>query len=128
MKQEIKKEWIKRLRSGKIKQTTRVLGRTDGSRCCLGVLCDIFVGHKLLKCVKRSGNTAPLEYGQEHELEILPREVLTLAGLTENNPKVKPHIIKKNNQFKGSFIAELSVLNDNDYTFKQIADIIEAEL
>ena len=42
MKKELKKEWIKALRSGKYKQTSRSLRTPDGF-CCLGVLCDIAI-------------------------------------------------------------------------------------
>ena len=41
MNQEIKKKWLKALRSGGYKQTRGKLKSRNGSFCCLGVLCDI---------------------------------------------------------------------------------------
>jgi hypothetical protein len=40
MDAKIKRKWLKALRSGKYKQGTGAL-RSDGSYCCLGVLCDV---------------------------------------------------------------------------------------
>ena len=41
MKTDIKKRWLKALRSGKYRQTRGKLKSRNGSFCCLGVLCDI---------------------------------------------------------------------------------------
>lgn len=50
MKKNIKKLWVKALRSGKYKQGCRAL-RYDNMFCCLGVLCDL---HR--KRTKKKGN------------------------------------------------------------------------
>lgn len=44
----IQKEWVAALRSGLIPQGMGALGTSDGSRCCLGVACDILVKHGLI--------------------------------------------------------------------------------
>ncbi len=41
MKEEVKNEWVKALRSGEYKQAKHTLKRNDAGHCCLGVLCDI---------------------------------------------------------------------------------------
>lgn len=41
MTAEIKQKWIEALRSGNYKQGTGYLKATDGTWCCLGVLCDV---------------------------------------------------------------------------------------
>ena len=48
MKESIKKEWLKRLRSGNIPKRHGNLGCEDGSRCPLGVICDIAVEHEVI--------------------------------------------------------------------------------
>ncbi len=42
MRKEIAEKWAARLRSPEAKQAHDVLGEESGSRCCLGVLCDIY--------------------------------------------------------------------------------------
>ena len=41
MKPELKKRWVKALRSKKYKQGQEYLRSCDNAYCCLGVLCDI---------------------------------------------------------------------------------------
>ena len=41
MQPKLKKKWLKALRSGEYRQTTRKLKSRNGAFCCLGVLCDI---------------------------------------------------------------------------------------
>jgi len=41
MNQEIKKEWLEDLRSGKFKQGRSRLKDSEDVMCCLGVLCDL---------------------------------------------------------------------------------------
>lgn len=111
-KEAIRKEWVKRLRSGKIKQTQSQLGLVDGSRCCLGVLCDIAVENGVIPTPKQNYDQE-LVYGAKSEL--LPRKVRMWAGLRT----WAGHYQKGQNS--------LAQLNDNGATFKQIAKIIETE-
>ena len=38
---EARTKWLEALRSGKYKQGMKALKNSDGSMCCLGVLCDV---------------------------------------------------------------------------------------
>jgi len=52
MDKNIKKKWVKALRSGKYKQTTTDLcDITSNTHCCLGVLCEVLIkdGHNIRK-------------------------------------------------------------------------------
>jgi hypothetical protein len=104
------KEVVKRLRSGTIKQTTKVLGRTDGSRCCLGVMCDVSVDLGVIPAPSNSGINY-LTYGPE--TTGLSCEVKELVGLSSD---------------AGLFgETSLMAINDSGATFAEIADIIESE-
>jgi hypothetical protein len=110
-KQEIKTEWLKRLRSGDITQTQGVLGRTDGSRCCLGVLCDIAVEEKVVqKQVSPEISTITYNFNSG----FLPEVVREWVGMTSSYGKIPT---------KGT---DLATINDSRGTpFSRIADIIE---
>lgn len=41
MNQEIKNQWVAKLRSGEYEQGYNALRSKDNKYCCLGVLCDI---------------------------------------------------------------------------------------
>ena len=98
MNKKVKKSWVTALRSGDYIQGQKYL-HGNGKYCCLGVLCKI--------------------QGWPTGLRTLPREAdMQSIGLTVI-PKVRV-----NNIVRG-----LPVLNDSlDYTFEQIADLIEAQL
>lgn len=113
MKEAIKKEWVKRLRSGKYTQSESFLRTTEGY-CCLGVLCDIYE--------EEQESTKWKEYGGEYylhgEFETLPDEVQKWAELDSESPKVNmPNGNKK----------VLALLNDSGVPFSAIADYIEAD-
>lgn len=102
----VAKKWVATLRSGKIKQTNGQLGRETGSRCCLGVLCDLAV---------KAGVITDFEllHGS------LPTKVRQWAGLRT----LDGHYTNK----CGSLTC---LANDNDKSkksFRQIADIIESQ-
>jgi hypothetical protein len=109
-KQEIKTEWLKRLRSGDITQTQRVLGRTDGSRCCLGVLCDIAVEEKVVQ-KQVSPEISRITYN--FNSEFTPLTVMTWAWLNSKDGSITT---------KGTSLADI---NDSGTSFSTIADIIE---
>lgn len=122
MKQDIKNRWLARLESGDIKQTKRFLGRPNGSRCCLGVLCDIAVEDGIISppIVEEDthGFGRTYEYlnyaGNSGEL---PEEVVAWAGLNSANPEY--HVRG------GAATSNLASLNDaSKYNFKKIADVI----
>lgn len=111
MKPEIKAEWVAALRSGEYQQGKDWL-ESDGKFCCLGVLCSIAVQKGDLQR-EQYGNT--VEYVRKEDMsstKILPTYLYDLAGLT------------------GAFSVKgknytLAGLNDEGFTFDQIADIIE---
>lgn len=118
MKPEVKQLWLDALRSGKYKQALRAL-RTDHGFCCLGVLCDVHAA----AC---GGEWRGRRYmGQGTRL---PRAVREWAGLTHSDPKT----------YSGFTLADLNdgahPNNHNTWReyqsadFRQIADIVEAEL
>jgi hypothetical protein len=103
---KVAKQWVKALRSGKIKQTKDKLGRESGSRCCLGVLCDLAVNAKVIESYNIGGGTPP-------------QEVIEWAGLST---KYGSYTTK---QDKNRDLTE-----DNDTykkSFAKIADIIESQ-
>jgi hypothetical protein len=110
--QEARAEWIKRLRSGEIKQIRKVLGREDGSRCCLGVACDIAAEQGIVtkRLIFKNGNI----YAYNGHAEGVPLAAIKFFGLSSE---------------EGLYL-KTSLVEDNDsrrLTFAQIADIIESE-
>ena len=100
----IKKLWVKALRSGKYKKGVGSLHPTEDTYCCLGVLCDLY--NKKQKHV----NTVVSLAG-----ELLPERVFTWAKLPNNSPK--------------PYKASLILINDRHRkSFKYIANLIEKYL
>lgn len=100
MKKQHAKKWIKALRSGKYKQTKNKL-RNNGGFCCLGVLDEIFPKKQL------SG-------GDFNFLENYER-----IGLHSSDGELLGD--------DGYYNTSLSFLNDNGFTFDEIADVIQIE-
>lgn len=134
MNEDIKKEWVRRLRSKDYKQGQNVLrheplnGPTE--YCCLGVLCEIAVEAGI---AERTGLPGSDEFDDllrvvnyktvldDRETE-LPLEVYQWAGLPDDNPCVNyvdPEY--------GSQRDSLAELNDGGYTFEQLAMLIEEQ-
>lgn len=115
MNVEIKREWTSALRSDEYPQGKGGL-RSKTGYCCLGVLCDL---HRKAhpeydwKPVPQTYNpTGRFHYSGASGL--LPEVVRKWAGLELDDPLVGADT--------------LSVLNDGDSTFAEIADLIEAHL
>lgn len=125
MNKEIKQRWINALRSGKYSQTEGCL-RDGKGYCCLGVLTDIAIKDGVIEgwqdrpgrpyvVVDQVGIIPPFEQDA-----VLPKKVAEWAGLDDANPFVS---------IPGeSYPVNISDPNDNGYSFKQIADIIEEQL
>ena len=105
---EWRRKWVEALRSGKYRQTTGVLRDRDGF-CCLGVLCDISETGKW-----EQGNDG--EWYHQGYTDVLPKPVQQLVGLRTNFGRIN-----------GSQGHNLSEMNDIEYSFASIADVIEAE-
>jgi hypothetical protein len=118
MNPEIKKLWLEALRSDSYKQGLGNLRNEKDQFCCLGVLCDLHNEEmwgdrwKILPADKFG--IVYYEYAERYDLP--PEEVCRWAGLPNANPEIhedgKP----------------LAILNDEGWTFEQLADLIEQQL
>lgn len=124
MKQEIRDEWVKRLRSGDYEQGLGYLRHGEegeaSTYCCLGVLCEIAVEAGVIPPA-RTGTEGHEEdvwlYGNENERDDtgLPHSVRMWAGVTSASGLV----------IDGP-VSNLVVANDSEHmSFAEIADIIE---
>ena len=105
MNPDVKRKWVKALRSGKYKQTKECLRDNDGY-CCLGVLTQLYANEKHIAFEKVKKG-----YSEEN----LCPAVREYAGLKKADPCVKK--------------VHLSTWNDNKGAdFKKIADLIERNL
>ena len=114
------KLWVAALRSGDYKQgkgrLQEVNPRGERTYCCLGVASDLFIKEKgKLSWVQDEGNTEVYCEGPEsYDGALLPRVVREWLGVKASDPKFGEH----------------SAVYYNDggqYTFDQIADLIEKE-
>ena|SRR3989304_915908 len=101
MNADIKKRWVKALRSGRYAQARHAL-RTDQGFCCLGVLCDI-----VKKDVKKSWQEGASEMGMDGYKEYLPPVIAKFVGLHRSSQ------------------AFLATKNDDGRSFGEIADLID---
>jgi hypothetical protein len=120
IKPEVREAWVAALRSGRFEQGQGFLNK-DGKLCCLGVLCEVAIeaGVPVKKQVDSEyGDPSNISYDEHGAFP--PESVREWAGV--NAPD--------------SWIVEvdglertLPYLNDfSDYTFEQIADVIEASV
>lgn len=133
MKPEIKKKWLDWLRSGENKQGKEHLKNEDGTYCCLGGLCEIFIQehntglkHNVYEWKLVKGAYEFTIAGIGRSRTYLPDVVVQWAGFESvRNYAQRLH----NPGFKGEFgVESFASMNDRDYTFEQIADIIEKVL
>jgi hypothetical protein len=136
MKPKIKKLWLKALRSGEYEQGTGAL-RDLSFYCCLGVLCDL--GAKAGLGAWADDTDGDLEFIAFHDKmpakggsipdtseTSLTLAVMEWAGLDGNDPEVTIKAGPEEGEVDRN--EALSCLNDGNYTFKQIADLIEKSL
>lgn len=109
MNKQIKKDWVKALRSGKYRQAQEQL-RVGGKFCCLGVLCDLH--RKKVGGKKWDLSTCIPEYSGNDIL--LPGNVMEWAGLEQDDPTIGDQ--------------DLSEWNDAGESFEKIANLIENNL
>ena len=105
------KKWVAALRSGKYKQTKGRL-REDNGFCCLGVLCNLHAEAHPKFAAKQSS-----KYHYDDNEGLPPKVVTEWAGISSDTG----FFVDNYGQY-----FELTVLNDQGKSFKQIADIIEA--
>ena len=118
MKPEIKQKWVEALRSGEYSQGK--LSLYDGTNyCCLGVLCNLYMNEKNETWYYLTGEICSDSYYCNGESELLPEYVMDWAELNRQDPLVNENSLHFNS---------LVGLNDTlNYTFAQIADVIEAQ-
>ena len=109
MDQNIKKQWVEALRSGKYEQGKEWL-QYQGKFCCLGVLCDLHAK------TTNSGWSQPADVGYylDHT-EFLPEEVVDWADLFSSDPYVGGKKVSWYNDKK-------------NFNFDQIANLIDEYL
>lgn len=124
MNGRVKELWLDALRSGKYEQGTNKLSYKDEEGktryCCLGVLCDL--AYKEIELFTINDFSKSTLFGEELEDTILPSEVTEWAELNNNSPKV---LVESE---EGVCLEYLAELNDNGYSFKELADLIEEHL
>jgi len=117
---EIKQKWVDALRNGNYKQGSNFL-RVDDCYCCLGVLCDIMGGNwdydkGLNECKHKNNDTLNpestyyyIDYKDITDNVLLPSSLTTQCKLPSKDQQ------------------RLATMNDEGFTFKQIADVIEKD-
>jgi hypothetical protein len=126
MKPEIRAQWVERLRSGQDQQGTGYLRKRDEAGvdrlCCLGVLCELAVEAGVEMEVNRTtdgGHYDATSY--DKSIAFPPRAVREWAGIMDSSiGEIGTWAVDK-----GDYREALSNLNDEGYTFAQIADEIE---
>ena len=129
MDQDVKQEWIEALRSGDYEQGVGALRKANGTDtfCCLGVLCDLY------QDATGKGEWKRPEHREQYHFRtagdkgrgVLPDDVRDWAGLDVNQGAVlSPDALPDDK----SAAYNLTSLNDADYSFDDIADVIEQNL
>lgn len=145
MNEEVKKEWIDRLRSGRYNQTSGKL-RREGGFCCLGVLCEIARDKEIvtLEGDEIYSRYVTLNNRIDAEVAVPPESVVSFSDLGSQNPNiyftpeeyqvlvdrgVSPEAFYASAQGGSiNYITNLATLNDNGATFSLVAEVIEQKL
>ena len=133
MNPQVKEMWVNALRSGEYNQATGKL-KTPQGFCCLGVLTDLYVKEKNQEWILQSNNPEVIDpedyYTFEQTHDFLPNSVRVWAGLDPVCTKV----MVENDDYceecgDDEYVPkELYDLNDNGFSFVEIADLIESQL
>lgn len=112
--------WIKELRETTKKQGKFALHNIlEDSYCCLGIACEVAIANGVAVKKTDAGNST--EY--DSRTGGLPESVRQWLGLD-----IDTGHFEKSLEIGDQLIGSLVSLNDNtDWTFKQIADLIESE-
>lgn len=129
MNPEIKAKWLEALRSGEYQQGRERLGSASGSYCCLGVLCDLAVKEGVARwddSVVTDEHVAIDAAGRRAWAE-LPLGVAEWADIRDSagDPDGNPWVDDPAHDGERNTLASL---NDSGVSFREIADIIEAQL
>jgi hypothetical protein len=131
MNADIRARWTAALRSGDYQQAKGALRRDGDGRCCLGVLCDLAVADGIIEPPSYDDHDDVWEYTADGESLVLPAAVYRWAGintrqdeLSRENALANPIVTVDDDG--GSLEARaLATLNDDGWTFPQIADAID---
>lgn len=133
-------QWCEALRSGRWRQIKGRLAEVNGGngRCCLGVLCELTPGLRWEKrmdsnggdlsmyaCIEGQKDAAQLPMPVVRRWRILPESSdpwISMAALNPNDDRFRSAIMPIGSH------TTLARLNDNGYSFAEIADIIEKHL
>lgn len=128
MNADIKSKWVEALRSGDYMQGQDYLLDIEGLEgnryCCLGVLCDLYAQAHELEFSESTRERFKDCNPDGSSMELPSLKVIEWAGLTAHDPMVEYSKDDEDDEGKWS----LSHINDSGHTFKQIADVIEAQL
>jgi len=137
MNPEIKASWLEALRSGKFKQGDGFLkvtedygmGATETRHCCLGVLCDMAAdaGVESRMTPYEADHQLSWAFGHNYETEGLTDAVQEWAGIDTNLGELDTPIEGKGRDGNERTFHSVAELNDNGYTFAEIADVIEKQ-
>lgn len=120
MRKDIADKWVAALRSGEYKQRKFYLAspgpfvESGLQYCCLGVLCEIAIKEGVKLNRVETTIISPVAYGANEETKYLPSEVKDWAMMWNTSGALKD----------GSY-RDLAALNDEGFSFEQIADAIE---
>lgn len=128
MDKEVKRKWLKALRSGKYTQTEGTLKDSEGN-CCLGVLCDLYAKEHGREWVRDETSYSIYRLKGQKLSDALPSNVSKWAGLGRHaDPVVSYECYDANDDEEVSKVS-LSQLNDEErLDFKGIADVISKSL
>lgn len=115
MKEEIKKKWLKALRSGEYIQGKSYLRKIDNTYCCLGVLCDLYVKEGLGEWKETDVAEDPC-WSVLSATGYLPGDVALWAGVESQTGWIT---------LKDGQRVSLTGMNDGGYSFEKIAQKIE---
>ena len=122
MKKEIAEKWMETLRSGEYKQTKGKLANVDRTEhCCLGVLCELAIkdGVDVEVDVRHEAEDGEDTFYTEFDKETghPPDSVREWAGMGSPSGRLYQPAYDED--------TSLASLNDRNWSFKQIADVIE---
>jgi hypothetical protein len=125
MNDDIKAEWVKRLRDGR-PQIKGALDTKEG-QCCLGVLSEIAAEAGIVEKVTLDGDELAYD-GNSKSLTVGVQKWAGLKGDDGANAlgTIKPRMVQK--ETGKTYVTCLAEANDAGLTFNEIADIVEAEL
>lgn len=123
LKADVKRKWVKALRSGKYKQGNYTLHNTQEEYCCLGVFCET------QKVPSHKGNAVyvyniPTQWGMSSRESTLDGEWFTKFC------KFEPQVDRVSKEGAAeSVLGQFMYMNDTqNKSFNEIADWIEANL